>query len=499
MIFGYKNGINQEDIFHSYVNLIKKNSTWNLNTIINPTLIKNSNCSSFPKNFIFKNLNKENKIFLTIKSFVKFYIKNIYFLLNYFIAFILCKFFFKKKRENNLEIIFDVFGLVDKTIKDNKFSENYLEGIYEVLEKYNINYSILLRPYGVNRNPFKLKQFFKIIAKDKRDFVFEYEFLNFFDFVKLLILIMKYPFHIFHLKQNENSEIDKIFNAAIIEDINHFNFNSLTRYILGKNLSKINSIKKIYSWYEFQVIERSFNYAIKKNCNHIELIGLFNTLNTNTLYSFADNIDHDMMTSPHQVFLNSKYHTIKNRNNIKYNTGVSLRYQNIFSFKGIKKEKNILVLGSYQVSDTRYLLESVKKFDEIIFKNHPAVDIKRVGNLFRNISVTNKNIYDLFETSKIVIGTSSSGSNLEAVSCGVSVIIVASQENYTENPLVKIGQGKIWDLAFNRNEIFEIYEKLIKFRQQNKSEIMELAKWYKDNFFIEPTENNIVKLFRLDN
>lgn len=498
MMLDRNNQNNQEEIFHNYIETIKKNAKWNLNTIINPTLVKNPHASNFPKNFISKNLKNQNKKISLFVIIVKFYIKNIYYLLNYFIAFVLFKIFFKKHRQNNLETIIDVFGLVDKTIQNRKFSENYLAGIYEIFGKYNTIYSILLRPYGVDKNPFKLIKFFKIINKDKKDFVFEYEFLKFIDFLTLLVMIIKYPFQVFNLKQKGKSEIDRIFNISLIEDINHFSFNTLTRFILGKNLSKIKSIKKIYSWYEFQVIERSFNYGIKKNCNHIELIGLFITLNSKTLYSFAEDIDHDMMSSPHKILVHGKYHTINRGKKIKYAQGVSLRYQNVFSFKGIRDEKNILLLGSYQVSDTKFMLDSVKAFDRIIFKNHPAVDIKRFGKLSENIEIANQSIYNLFENTKIVIGTSSSGSNLEAVSCGLSVIIVASQENYTENPLVNKGQGKIWDIAFNANQINEIYKKLSNYREQNKSEIIEISEWYKDNFFVEPTEKNIVKVFDLD-
>jgi len=498
MILKESNQKNQKYIFHNYIDTIKKNAKWNLGNIINPTLIKNSYTSTFPKNFILNTSKNQNKIILTITNIIKFYFKNLYFLFSYFVAFILYKFCFKKQRKNNLGIIIDVFGLVDKTNQNGKFSENYLNGIYEIFEKFNTKYSILLRPYGTYNNPLKLIKFFKIITDDKRDFVFEYEFLSLYDFVRLLVMIIKYPFQVFNLKQNEKSNIDKIFNTSLIEDINYFSFNALTRYILGKNLSKIDSIKKIYSWYEFQVIERSFNYAIKKNCDHIELIGLFITLNSETLYSFADDIDHDMMSSPHKILVNGKHHLKDRGKKIKYATGVSLRYQNVFNFKGIQEEKNILLLGSYAVSDTKFMLDNVREFDHIIFKNHPVIDIKRFGKLPKNISVTSQNIYKLFENTKIVIGTSSSGSNLEAVSCGLSVIIVASQNNYTENPLVKKGQGKIWDIVFNPNEIYGIYKKLIDYRYQNQEEIKEIAGWYKDNFFVEPTEKNIVKVFDLD-
>tara|TARA_B110000261_G_C13070575_1_gene351997 strand:+ start:187 stop:1692 length:1506 start_codon:yes stop_codon:yes gene_type:complete len=483
-------------IFHNYINDIKKNAKWNLNTIINPTLVKNSYASSFPKNYFSNKIKNKNITVLFINNIIKFYFKNIYFLFSYFIAFILYKLHFKKQRKYNLETIIDVFGLVDQTNQNDKFSENYLTGLYDVFEKFNKQFTILLRPYPVEKNPFKLKQFFKIINKDKRDFVFEYEFLRLFDFLRLLVMILKYPFQVLSLNQNVKSNIDKIFNVSLIEDIKYFNFTSLTRYILGENLSKIDSIKKIYSWSEFQVIERSFNHAIRKNCDHIELIGLQFYPNFETYFNTADDVDYDMLSFPHKMLVNGKYY-IMDRGKIKYEIGVSLRYKDIFNFKGIEKEKNILLLGSYIESDTKYMLDSVKKFDHVIFKNHPAVNIKRLGKLPENISVSNENIYELFKNTKLVIGTASTAS-VESVCCGISVIIMASQENLTANPLLEKGQGNIWDIAFNVNELDKILQKLIDYRVNNKAKIIEIADWYKDNLFVEPTEKNIINVFDLE-
>ncbi len=165
------------------------------------------------------------------------------------------------------------------------------------------------------------------------------------------------------------------------------------------------------------MIERSFNYAIRKNNTNIELIGLQFYLNYEVYFNaFVDDLDYDMLSSPHKVLVNGKYY-IKNREKVKYDSGVSLRYKNIFDFKGIKEEKYILLLGSYLEVDTKYMLKSVKDFENVIFKNHPAVDIKRLGVLPSNITVSNENIYKLFENAKLVIGTAS-GTSVEAVACG---------------------------------------------------------------------------------
>ena len=125
--------------------------------------------------------------------------------------------------------------------------------------------------------------------------------------------------------------------------------------------------------------------------------------------------------------------------------------------------------------------------------------MERFNKLPQNIKVSNESVYKLFESTKLVILTAASGVAAEAVSCGLSVIILASQNNLTANPLIEKGRGKIWDLAFNIDEIESIYKKLTEFRSLNKSEIMDIASWYRENFFIEPTERNIINTFEIAN
>ena len=487
-----------KDKFYNYIKNIKKNNPWNLYTIINSTLIANSYASSFPQNYFSNKLKYQNQYFLFAKNILKFYIKNIFLLISYLVSFFFFKIYFKKKRDNKPETIIDTFGLVDKVNFSGAFSENYLIGIYKQFEKYNINYALLLRLYGVEKNPFKLIKFFKIINKDKKDFIFDYEFLKFIDFIRLLSMILKYPFKVLNLKQKEDTKIAKIFNNSLVEDFKYFSFYSLTRYVLGEKLSKIMSIKTIYSWSEFQVIERSFNYAIRKNCNHIELVGLQFYINYDTNYaSHPNDIDYEMLSSPHKILVNGKFY-LRSTKKIKYKIGVSLRYKNLFKFKGVKEQKNILVLGSYNEIDTKFMLNCLKNFEKIIFKNHPVINIKNLGNLPNNTVVSYQTIKKLFEKAKIVITTSATGTAIEAASCGIPVIIIASQNNLRANAFTEKGKGKIWDIAFNKDEIHGIFVKLIDFKTNNKREMLYLSNWYKQNFFSEPTEKNIIKVFKLD-
>jgi hypothetical protein len=495
----YKNYIKNKDIFHNYINNIKQKNKHDLYSIINPTLIKNPYKSNFAKNYFLNNTKEasKNKIICFLTSTFIFYTKNIYLLFVYFISFILYKLYYKKQRENKITTIIDIFALVNKANKEQEFNENYLIGLYDILDKLNKPYTLHLRLYGVNKNPFKLINFFKIINKDKRDFIFEYELLSWFDFIRLFVLIAKYPFKTLSLLQKKT---DKIFNYYLIQDIKMCDLNSFSRYIFGKNLTSSNThtnISKIYSWCEFQDVERAFNYAIRKNSN-IEIIGLQFWINYEIYFNaYVDDLDYDMLSSPHKVLVNGKYY-ILDRNKVKYNLGVSLRFKNIFTFEceNIKKQKNILLLGSYIQNDTRYMLESIQVFDNIVFKSHPSIDINIFQPFAKNVTITNDNIYKLFKNTKIVISTAS-GTLLEAVACGISVIVVASKDNFTANPLIDYGKGKIYDIAFSENDIKKVYNKLIKYRKNNLYEIKKISLWYKNNFFIQPTKKNITKIFEL--
>ena len=482
----------KKNIFHAYVNNIKKNMRVDIYSVINVTLIKNPYNTEFPKKFFLETYQKENRFLLFIKSSIKFYLKQIYLFFTYTISFLLYKIFYKKSKVKlDNPIFLDIFFLVDNIIKDKNFNENYLKGVYEVFDKNHQEYIFIPRLYGINKNPFKLIKFFKIINQDKQNFLFEYELLSFKDFIEIFILIMLYPFKTLRLLQN-----DKLFDNELIKDISKQNFEAFSRYVLGENIAKQQKNDTIYSWSEFQLIERSFNYGIRTNNQNIKINACQFYLNYETYFnSYVDDIDFDMLSSPHRVLVNGSYY-IQQREKIKYQEGVALRYKSVYEFGGIKNEKNILLLGSYIEEDTKYMLESVNHFKNILFKNHPAVNIEQFGKLNSNIRVVDDDIYELFKNTGLVIGTAS-GTVVEAVACGVSVIIMASQDNLTANPLVDYGEGKVWDIAFSKDDVEKLYNSLIKYRKDSSEEIEEIALWYRNNFFVEPTEKNIIKVFEL--
>ena len=65
------------------------------------------------------------------------------------------------------------------------------------------------------------------------------------------------------------------------------------------------------------------------------------------------------------------------------------------------------------------------------------------------------------------------------------------------NPLADFGKEKIWAEVTNEEDLVKSIDTLIRFREENITEIANISSWYKDNFFIEPTESNICNTFEL--
>jgi hypothetical protein len=406
----------------------------------------------------------------------------------------------KKYSVSKNTLVIDVFFLVDKIIKENTFCENYFSLLYPLLKKKEVDCVFIPRLSGLSLNPIKahrqLKSFLKVMNQDNNNFLFEFELLSFKDFLKLILLVMCYPFKTLRLIVKEKTNKDIIFNKSLLTDISKQGFDIFTRYIFGSNISNIENIYKIYSWSEFQSVERSFNYAIRKNSD-IKIYACQLYINYPVYFnSYIQDIDELNRYAPHKVFVNGSHYLLE-RKRVKYQTGVSLRYKKLFDYKKQNNGNNVLVMGSYQVNETKNILRLVKGFDSVLFKNHPIANISDFkGYITENIKLTHDDAYNLFPKASIVIG-SASGVLAEAVACGVSVIVVAREGELITNPLVDLGKGKIWDTAFSELELKEKVDILLEFRKNNLAEVNLISNWYKNNFFIEPTEENISKMFEL--
>ena len=486
-----------------YLDRIKKYAYKDIVHIQNNVLNKNPYTSNFIRNYFFeKKLNKFNRFFL-FKKISIYYIKCIAYLVLFLINYVVFKVFSKKsnvdfEKEN---FIIDIFFLVDNIIKEGSYSDTYFPGLYEVLENNSKEYIFLPRLYGIGKNPFKFYKLLRILNNDESNkYLLQYELLGFIDILKIISFVFNYPIKQFELIQEGNSYLDKLFNYELFNCLPNTSFEAYERYLIGKAIaSKLTSGSKIISWQEFQNLEKTFYRAIRESNNNITIYGCEFLIKFEFYLSMhITDIDVDLLITPHKTLLNGKYN-YSNCDKHNFKKGVSFRYKDIFRFADdYNSDTNFLALLSINISESQNLLKTLGHVDKLKIKIHPASDESQfLGYIKNNWSYIYSDLYELFKTSKIVFVSPMSGTALEAVACGVSVIIISSSDVLNVNPLLDFGQGKIWDVAYNKNELKVKMKILLEFRESNPKEIYSISKWYKDNFFIEPTEKNISKVFEL--
>ncbi len=491
------------NVISDYIDNIKKCAYKDVAHMENNVLNKNPYTSNLIHNYFFETQQKKiTKLFLCKKISI-FYIKNAAIFFLFLINLIIFKLFSKKSNidfEKEIYLI-DIFFFVDKIIEDGFFRDRYFPGLYKALEAHKKEYIFLPRLYGLGKSPFKFYKLLRILNNDKRNkFLFEYELLSILDILRIAFFIVTYPIKQFNLIQQENSRLDKLFNYELFDVLPNTHFEAYTRYLSGKKISKmLSSNSKVISWQEFQNLEKTFYRAIRESNNKIIIYGCELLIKYKLYLSMhITDTDVDLFITPHKTLLNGKYN-YSNSDKHNFINGVSLRYKDIFRFiNDYNSEKTLLVLLGYDVIESQNLLKTIEHVSRLEIKLHPATN-KRMFDSYKKVNwnYVYGDLYELFKKTNIVFVSPMSGTALEAVVCGISVIIIASSDSLTVNPLVNLGYGKIWDIVFDRTELNGKVNALLEYKKNNPYEISSISDWYRDNFFIEPTDKNISRVFEL--
>jgi len=488
------------DLLLGYIAKIRKEADIDFYANTNTTLICNPYTTQFPQFFFSVGSSRPSKLRLFLLSCIKFYARSLIYLLSFLYGFLVHKHYFKKPIDSIelSDIVLDLFVDVDKVGVERAFNDTYFATLYPVLDEEKKGCVFLPRLRNVSLNPLKsyrqLRSFYHVINKDYRNFIFEYDLLSITDFFRLFWMVACYPFKTLSLIQKEASKIDTLFNSHLMKDIPKVGLDVFSRYIFGKNLQRIKNLTHVYSWSEFQDIERSFNFAIRENDNIEVTACQFLIGSPNYLHLPVREIDVFTRCAPHKVLVNGQQ-ALRVCSGVEYDVGVSLRYGNVFKVLPKAKETSILVLGSYDVLATKNTLNQLVFLDKYLFKGHPAIsDSTFKKELGKAGIITNESIYELFSKSEIIIA-SAGGAAAEAVACGLSVIIIGSGEELMNNTLAEYGKGQIWDFSVNETDLKDVYKNLLKYRSEHPKKIKVISSWYRNNYFIEPTKLNISKIF----
>lgn len=435
-------------------------------------------------------------------SIIKYYLKAFVFFLIYVLKKII---YLIKRKQKDIDntILIDTYFIVNKILENKIYKDSYFLNIENVLEKDNYTY-LVKNFYGSSLDLKKFYNLITILNKSDKNIICEFDFITFSDLFKILFFIIMYPFKILEIKDILFNK-SKVFEYSLIDSLYGNDFKSYIRYIVGKKLNINYKFHKIISWCEYQDIDKSFYKGLHESDSEAKIYGCQFLVSYDSWLNFiVPKSEVQFNLAPDILLTNGKYYL----DNIKveHKLGVSLRYNHIFNSNNEEDENklnSILVLGSFLKDETITLLKMVKTIDikqKVIIRLHPTHNFSMYKKyLDEKWHLSGKeSLQDVMNESFCIITNGATGTSLEAVCNGKSTIIIGNTDKYNSIPLVDEGKGEIWDIAFSKDEIKVLYNKLIDYRKNNINEIRNISDWYRDNFFIEPTEENIIKVLELD-
>jgi len=471
--------------------------------------------SPFNNNFLNRYLNGENvkgyPLYRLSFRFLLYYLKSFFHFMMYLFKFLehyLSSFRFSPSAGYKDIIIIDIVFIMEEIRREGRFRDSFFCELREALERRNKHYVYLPSFYSTSyhKKPFELYRVLKILKKEKVPVITEYQLLKFPDILKILQFIITYPLHIFKLismLKADTYEV-RLLKYELLDTLDQVTFYNFSRYLTGKRVVQLPYKNfKVISWYENQPLHKNLYKGLRSGTSKVEIYGaqLF-IRSTNLLYMEPDKNEKVFGILPDWIIANGPFYIPKD-SKLNYKKGPSLRSSNIFHTTITREnQKNILVLLPFFNDDAENILRILSDANlssrNILLKAHPAIPLYRYRQRVPSyVTVTDENIYQLFQSAKIVISVSS-GILLEASSLGIPVISVKNNKRFDfYNPLPDDGRGIIWEEAKNSEELTHQVNRFDHIFKENPEEINKIANRYKEMFFCEVTDENISKAFDL--
>ena len=496
-------------VYSDYLDNLNHLAYCDVNLLSNITLSKNPYTGSqFLQNIIQNNEVKISRLIL-LKSSVLFILKNIYYFIFWLFYYLYTKIFISKKlnfNEQNI-ILIETFFNHTQINKNHMLIDNYFQELHEFLNKSQLNYIVIPKIFGVDKNPIKMLRILKYLSRLENSNITEFDIFSIKDLFRILKFIINYPFIInkFTSSMNLESKIDKLFVHDFIATLQKTVFISHAKYLFGEKLKFLFYKKnvKLISWCEYQTNDKNFYKGIKSGNTHIYGCQFFIKYPT-LVSSYIPDIDKKHGIAPDTILVNGSYY-IPNEPNYKYKVGPAFRYRHVVNFNRDEisnTSSSIFVMLPYVQEDAFEIIRIMRKSkffmnSTIDFKIHPdfvsdrrKYDKRMVEQWRLTNRINNINSYG-------ILISSGSGTLIEYAAMGISVLIIASKLGFTTNPMPRYGKKIIWDIAYNEKDLELNHNKLINQRKNNFGEVMNISKNYLNSYFSEIHSEKIIENFDL--
>jgi len=474
----------------------------------NQVLSKNPLTNNFLRNFVFRREVCAYRISAITIRIVEYYLRSFLHFAIYMLNVIIFR--IKAPRDTlpgNLDhlIILNIFMVIDRIKKTNRFEDIYLPGLEIVLRKMNRQfiYVPVFDRYGMRANHGSV---LSILKNQEIPILYEYQLLRTVDLLYVFYFIVFYPLHV--LRYAGSLPKDKyetnLVKHELINTLGQVTFYNFSRYLVGRRISQLPYRKiKVIGWFENQAGEKNFYKGLRSKPEKVAIYGAqllpYAEMDLNII---VDENEKRFGVIPDKILVNGPFYVPK-ETKLNYAVGPSLRYGSIFKKKFSRNlRKHILVLLPYSSEYAEAILRVLHGTSinerNVIIKTHPASMPSDYRQFLKSnyTLVDNENVYELFAKSELVIGAASGGL-LEAASMGIPAIVIKSSNMLDYDMLPEYGKGIIWEEVYGAEDLQRAIAIIEARICKEVDEIDRISREYRDSFFLEPTEGNILRTFDL--
>jgi len=388
--------------------------------------------------------------------------------IKYVLLWLFVRLLWHKKRPSPI----DRLTLIDTFVFSGfEHKDRYYPGLWEALsDKERAKLWFVPTFYGYSVTA--VAKAIRLLASSERQWLFREQFIQVSDLVYALLhkqrakklQIGKCKFREFDIEGLVKEELDSYseFGAAVIGLLNQRFFMRLKK----ENIS----LRLVIDWSENQVVDKGWNAGVRTYFPETKSIGYQGyAVTPHYLVMYPTEAEFSAAVLPQTIavigggFVESRKQYCPQQEMI---VGPAFRFSKIYSFKPAPKgdEHTILVALPKDLDEAadiiRLLPESLLSKKELcwMIKPHPAQNLAALQRMVKGFPQAlwlHENSIDQLLSRATLVITSASSVGMEAIACGIPVIIVAGSQGLIHNPIPQAIPQEIWRLCYNSAEICE--------------------------------------------
>jgi len=368
-------------------------------------------------------------------------------------------------------------------------------------------------PTIVDTSLTKMYRLYKDLRNNSRNFLIKEDFLSFKN-------IFKTANHFWNIRKMKiepfiflNFDISPLVKEELLNNTDKFSvIESLLNFDFVRNLRNQNiDVALSIDWFEGQVFDKSWSLAFHSFYPKVTIVGYRANHSFSTyLCSFPIPIEREAKCLPDEIAIQGQGSfkfliEFFSKLEVRIIPSFKSAYVWNFDYKYSTKKNIALVTLPISISMSMEIINkihSVKvslKIDDknspFIIKPHPTHDVKLIKEIVKNIDlkiqVTEvKSLPTLLNTTSVLL-TEASSSCLEALSCGIPVIVIVNSGGLSYNPVPKSVPSKIYSNAETIDDIVYALKLFLNRDISMFEELNEIGKKIRNDFFEPITQKGI--------